>query len=262
MKLLGIFISVLIALTWVSLTCADLTDGLVLYMPLDEGAGNTTEDNSPNGFTGELRGNAEWVDGKFGKALRFASSGDFVYIADDPAFHITDEITQAAWVNLDRLPNAHAIIFGTRNAAGGRNIGFGFGLDEVNNIKVWTNDLAGNFLDIDDTANKLTPGQWYYLAYTHQTDNSGLVEIYVDGEMTHSQNSNNPVEPAGVPNEVTIGTWTTEAWPGIVDEPRLWNRVLSAAEIRDSMNRGASDLVAVMPGEKLATSWGEVKSAF
>jgi hypothetical protein len=47
-----------------------------------------------------------------------------------------------------------------------------------------------------------------------------------------------------------------------VDEPRLWNRILSAAEIRDSMNRGASDLVAVMPGEKLATSWGEVKSAF
>ena len=262
MRFLSIFVSVLMALTWVSVTCADLADGLVLYMPLDEGAGNTTADNSPNRFTGELRGNPEWVDGMFGKALRFASSSDFVYIADDPVFHITDEITQAAWVNLDRLPNAHAIIFGTRNGAGGRNTGFGFGLDEVNNIKVWTNTDAGGFLDIDDTVNKLTPGQWYYLAYTHQTDNSGLVEIYVDGEMTHSQASNNPVNPAGVPNEVTIGTWTTEAWTGIVDEPRLWDRILSAAEIRDSMNRGASDLVAVMPGEKLATSWGEVKSGF
>jgi hypothetical protein len=261
-KFLGIFVSVFIALTWVSVVCADLADGLVLYMPLDEGAGNNTADNSPNGFTGELRGNPEWVDGKFGKALRFAASSDFVFIADDPAFHISGEITQAAWINLDRLPGAHAVIFGTRNAAGGRNIGFGFGMNGSNNIKVWTNDPAGNFLDINDTTTILETGQWYYLAYTHQTDNSGLVEIYVDGEMTHSQASNNPVDPAGVPNEVTIGTWTTEAWTGIVDEPRLWNRVLSAAEIRDSMNRGASDLVAVMPGEKLATSWGEVKSAF
>lgn len=259
MKLSSVAFSVLVILAWVSIPLADLTDGLVLYMPLDEGKGNATKDVSANGFEGEIKGNAEWVDGNFGKALKFKASTDLVFIADDEAFHISDEITQAAWINLDRLPSAHAVICGTRNPAGGRLIGFGFGMDPDNNIKVWTNDPGGVFLDIDDTSTKLEPGEWYYLAYTHQTDNSGLVEIYVDGELTHTQQSNNPVEPAGTPNEVIIGTWDTEAWPGIVDEVRIWDRILSADEIKESMSKGARELTAVQPAEKLAASWGEIK---
>ena len=85
---------------------ADLLEGLVLYMPLDEGNGKNTEDFSENGFEGELTGGAKWVDGKFGKALEFSASSDFVAIEDDAAFHIEDEITQAAWINLNRLPSA------------------------------------------------------------------------------------------------------------------------------------------------------------
>jgi hypothetical protein len=206
-------------------------------------------------------GNTTQVDGKFGKALQFKSSSDFVSIPDNKIFHISDAITQAAWIKLDRLPSAHAIVFGTRNdGAPGRKIGFGYGMDEVNNIKVWTNDPAGNFLDIDDTKTKLKTGQWYYLAYTHQTAKSGLVEIYVDGQMTYSQASNNPVNPSGAPVAVTIGTWSTEAWPGIVDEVRLWSRVLSAKEIQESMNKGQADFfTAVQPGGKLVTSWGNIK---
>ena len=33
---------------------ADLMEGLVLYMPLDEGTGTATQDLSPNGFEGEV----------------------------------------------------------------------------------------------------------------------------------------------------------------------------------------------------------------
>ena len=35
---------------------ADLMDGLVLYMPLDEGSGTATQDFSANGFEGEVMG--------------------------------------------------------------------------------------------------------------------------------------------------------------------------------------------------------------
>ena len=45
---------------------AEITDGLILYMPLDEGSGNTTEDKSKTKAEGEVKG-AKWVDGKFGK---------------------------------------------------------------------------------------------------------------------------------------------------------------------------------------------------
>ena len=109
-----LFIVLILALAFNTFAAADLMEGLVLYMPLDEGNGNKIEGFSENGFKGELNGGAKWVDGKFGKALQFSASGDFVAVADNKAFHIEDEISQAAWVNLDRLPSAHAIVFGTR----------------------------------------------------------------------------------------------------------------------------------------------------
>ena len=239
---------------------ADLMDGLVLYMPLDEGTGTSTGDFSENGFTGELNGNATWVDGKHGKALEFAAAADFVAVEDDAAFHIEDAITQAAWVNLTRLPSAHAIIFGTRSGGDGRNIGFGFGMNPANGLKVWTNGAAGGFLDVNDNDTALELGKWYYLAYTHTSDNNGLVEIYVDGEVTLAQETNNPVAPAGTPSQLQIGTWSGEAWPGLVDEVRLWNRALSADEVKESMDVGMSGfLTAVDAQDKLATSWGKIK---
>lgn len=248
-----------LALAFSTYAAADLMEGLVLYMPLDEGNGNTVTDFSANGFEGELNGGPKWVEGKFGMALEFAASTEFVAVEDNAAFHIEDEITQAAWVNLDRLPSAHAIVFGTRTGGGGRNIGFGYGMNPSNGIKVWTNAAAGGFLDINDNNTGLDTGKWYYLSYTHTTADSGKVKIYVDGVVTHEQDSNNPVAPAGATSQVQIGTWSGEAWPGIVDEVRLWNRALSDEEMEMSMDMGADQFLAVNPKDKLATSWAQIK---
>ncbi len=251
-----IAICVLICSTFAT---ADLLEGLVLYMPLDEGGGDKAMDLSENGFTGSVKGGAKWVEGKFGDALEFSVSADFVEIADNKAFHIEDEITQAAWVKLNRLPGAHAIVFGTREGGGGRNIGFGYGMNPSNGIKVWTNGAGGGFKDINDNATKLAPGTWYYLAYTHTTANNGKVKIYLDGKVTSDQDSANPVAPAGAPGRIQVGTWSGEAWPGVVDEVRLWNRALSDDEMEMSMNMGEGDFLDVNPKDKLATSWGDIK---
>lgn len=238
---------------------ADLLDGLVLYMPLDEGEDKETTDLSENGFKGTVNGNAKWVEGKFGMALEFNASADFVGVADDAAFHIEDEITQAAWVKLNRLPGAHAVIFGTRAGGGGRNIGFGYGMNPSNGIKVWTNGANGGFKDINDNVTKLETGRWYYVSYTHTTGDNGKVKIYVDGKVTSEQDSNNPVAPAATKSQIQIGTWAGEAWPGHVDEVRLWNRAISDEEMEQSMNMGGDTLLAVNPKDKLATSWGKIK---
>ena len=238
---------------------AELTDGLVLYMPLDDGGGAVVADLGPNGLEGEIQGSPTWVDGQQGGALQFATSSDLVNIPIAGVLEIADEITQAAWVKLDRLPSAHAIVFGTRSD-GGRRIGFGYGLNPSNGIKVWTNDPAGGFRDINDNATVLETDIWYYLAYTHSTDDGGMVRIYVDGAVTLENESGNPVAPADSPTDVTVGTWSGEAWPGHVDEVRLWNRALSEAEIGASMDADADGFLAVNAQGKLATSWGRMKS--
>jgi len=255
-KLMLVLFIILISSTFAA---ADLLDGLVFSMSFDEGTGTEAMDGSANGFTGTVNGNAQWVEGKFGMALEFNASADHVVIADNDAFHIEDEITQAAWVKLNRLPGAHAVIFGTRAGGGARHIGFGYGMNPSNGIKVWTNGANGGFKDINDTVTQLEVDKWYYVSYTHTTENSGKVKIYVDGVVSSEHDSGNPVAPAGVTSQIQIGTWSGEAWPGFVDEVRLWNRALSDAEMAESMNAVGDNLLDVSPNDKLATSWGLIK---
>ena len=58
---------------------ADFSDGLVLHHSYDEGQGSQAADLSGNGHDGEIS-NPEWVDGKFGKALRFGGNGSDVFV--------------------------------------------------------------------------------------------------------------------------------------------------------------------------------------
>ena len=56
---------------------ADFSDGLILHHAYDEGEGSLAADLSGNGHDGEIS-NPEWVDGKFGKALKFGGEDDEV----------------------------------------------------------------------------------------------------------------------------------------------------------------------------------------
>ena len=49
---------------------ADPDKDLLIYVPFDEGKGNTAGDIGPNGFKGEIK-NAKWVEGVVGQALHF-----------------------------------------------------------------------------------------------------------------------------------------------------------------------------------------------
>ena len=62
---------ILTALTLIAVSIANaaLRDGLVLYLPFNEGRGVQTTDASFNELKGALLGNPKWVDGKFDKAL-------------------------------------------------------------------------------------------------------------------------------------------------------------------------------------------------
>jgi len=75
-------------------------NNVMLALPFDEGEGNVTKDLSPFGNDGGLRQGPQWVEGKFGKALRFDGVDDYVVIPHSKSFDITDSITIAAWVKL------------------------------------------------------------------------------------------------------------------------------------------------------------------
>ena len=92
---LGVFL--LVFLFAASVVEASLTDGLVLYLPFDEGQGEVAGDLSGNGHDGTLEG-PEWTEGEFGNALSFDGVEAFVDVPFSDDFVITEGITLGAWV--------------------------------------------------------------------------------------------------------------------------------------------------------------------
>ena len=74
--------------------------GIVAYWPFDEGKGKDTKDASGNGNDGEIH-DAEWVDGKFGKALEF--DGNFVLVPNDDSYNFDKEqsFSIVLWINYE-----------------------------------------------------------------------------------------------------------------------------------------------------------------
>ncbi|MHC4593343.1 MAG: hypothetical protein ACYS19_00165, partial [Planctomycetota bacterium] len=83
-----------LGLTLTSTAGADL----IGYWPLDEGAGTTVADVSGRGHNGFFtEGTPLWVEGKYGKALRFDGVNK-VEIPDHADFHLEDAVSMALWI--------------------------------------------------------------------------------------------------------------------------------------------------------------------
>ena len=97
-------LGVLVAcLAFTNVSDAVKMDEVVAIWTLDEGAGEKVGDSSGNGNNGEFKSGApQWVDGKFGSALRFnggdAEDGDWVEM-DAPTIVDTVDFSMGCYVN-------------------------------------------------------------------------------------------------------------------------------------------------------------------
>jgi len=75
-----------------------LARGLVGYWLLNEGTGSKIFDLSGNGNTGTLQGDTHFVPGKFGSALDFDGTGDYVDIPISNSLNMTGDIFVSYWL--------------------------------------------------------------------------------------------------------------------------------------------------------------------
>jgi hypothetical protein len=79
------------------------SSGLVAAYGFNEGSGTTVIDASGNGNTGTISG-ASWVtSGKYGTALSFNGTNNWVTIPDNASLDLTTGMTVEAWVNPNSL---------------------------------------------------------------------------------------------------------------------------------------------------------------
>ena len=232
----------------------DIKQDLVLYLPLDEGTGNTLKDDSASSNDGE-RHNAQWVDGYSGKALEFGGEDIWATVKDSPSlnFKADESLTLACWTKMTGPWSGQGNIVAKYQIGGGTTPFYGMFVYTDDKIHTYTRDAGGTLVDLwsQDTIND---DKWHHVVLVR--DAGKKVSLYVDGELNESK----PDNTGDLTNAeaLAIGRHTTnQYYTGIVDEVMLWRRALSDAEIMTVVTSGVQS--AVDTQGKLATTWAEIK---
>ena len=253
--ILGIAVAIIILLTAGMAVCEQ--NGLVLYLPFDEGEGDVAEDLSGNGNDGVLVGGPEWVDGKFGKALEFDGADDLVNCGNANSLDAPQAITMEAWINPYEIHKSWIRIIQKCNVGGTRNswcLIFS-GSSQKLAMEIWDN---GTLRDLKAASDAPLNG-WTHVACTYD----GLAaKIYINGILDNE--TQNVVSMDIGTNDLNAVVGSSDDDPrgfkGIIDEVRVWNRALEEGEIRENMHKGKEGFPAAVNGSnKLATVWGSIK---
>ncbi len=229
-------------------------DNIVAAWTFEEGSGKVVGDVSGNNNDGELMGGPKWVDGKFGKALEFDGSSNHIEVPFGESMGVlnTGDFTIAAWFKFDIVAKKQ-VIFQQGDAGGtGRTWLF-----------IAVDDEIRSFLGNGTTASGINAEaeDWYHTAVVViEGGDTDSVQLYVNGEIAGAPFAAGMEDSGGI---FFIGCHKniTDLMDGIIDELVLVNKALSEAEIKDLMNNGLANIIAVEPTGKLAVSWGEIKSS-
>jgi hypothetical protein len=217
---------------------ATLDTSLMGWWKLDEKSGTTAYDSSSCGNHGKLINSPTRVGGRIGEALHFANTDDtriYVEIPNSPTLENVQEgdYTVAAWVWPSSLPPGTEVTpaYGIL-VKEGYHIGLVYDQDGI--YKMQHHSSVG--YSLARTAKK-SPGAWHHVTGVVSKSN-GFVKIYVNGKIEATVN----FSPGAAAREFGMVTWKLgiagpgytkyrEAMTGKIDDARVYNRVLSDAEI-------------------------------
>lgn len=219
-----------------NLNLANFQRGLVGYWKMDEGSG-TLSDSSGNGNNGTQSGGVVYgVAGKAGNALSFDGVNDYVGVGNNLEW--SGALTVAAWHkrNVKDITNADGII-GNFYWASDANLRKGW----VQRYYINTDSFAflieltnGSTVEEKQITYTTSVGNWYYgVAVFDPT--TRIVSWYVDGVLRGTATGSVGFNQIAFDSPYQMSTGNNPVnngyFPGSIDEARIYNRALSAAEI-------------------------------
>jgi len=227
-------------------------EGLVLYLPFDEGEGKETKDLSGNGNDGTLKKGPKWVDGKFNKALEFNSN--YVEVPDASSLDLEKEVTIAVWIKPAlNSPNGWGTVV-TKGADAAEN--YELLVNNAGHLHTGWQFAGGRQSPNRGPAGSLKANEWQHIAVTYKP---GAWITYIDGKILDEiKDVKDKLVTDNLP--LCIGDDPTWASPfiGIADEVVIFSRAITTEEMKEVMG-GMKALMAVFPKGKLTTTWGNIK---
>jgi hypothetical protein len=207
--------------------------GLVGWWGLDDGSGTTAVDSSGFGRDGTMVGGAVWVSGRVGGGLSFDGADDRV---DVPAVVLdgASDVTFVGWVNTAKT-GQQAILSAANGSNDNEMLLFAASATE---LRFYTGETIGSFASW--TIPSIADSQWHHVAVT-RNQTAGTVELFLDGTSQGSRTaalSTLTVASGGLvfgqeQDTVGGGFSPSQAFDGVLDDLRLYTRILTPTEIAD-----------------------------
>lgn len=173
------------------------------------------------------------VEGKYGDALYFDGSNDYVDMEQGLFGYVQDKFTVEAWLKLNTNSIGQIAVY---NGWGGEfSLEYGTG---TYTFQLATN-INGEGWKTVRTSNPYTDLEWHYVVGVYERFNK-TTKIYVDGKLENTlelSTTNQLVNPATY-HPGTLGAYTAADgqrytfFNGTIDEVRIYNRSLSYSEIK------------------------------
>jgi len=233
---------------------------IVIYH-FDEGTGTTAYD-SVGSAHGTING-ATWTTGKFGYALSFDGSDDYVSVSSFPSGSYS-QLTVEAWIYPRDKEGKQVLI----NEQSGDTLWMNFDTNGSDKLDIYLGDTTNKGYHSSNTA--IARNTWSHVAFTYN-DTTDELKLYINGQLDRT------ITTSGMLNfdsSIVLGRRdyeNLEFFKGLIDEVAFYNRVLSAEEIRARYLDGpppgipepASGVLLVIGLALLAarTAWGPQRAA-
>lgn len=219
-------------------TAESLGQGLVLHMTFDrDETSGRVSDSSGMGNHGTASGVRWTPDGKQGGAYEFTADGDEIVVTNNPSLN-PEQLTLSAWIKTQNKTGDHywRRIFD-------KSYSQGYALSVAGNWKQnqWNGQVSmemgpdGHLLV---AKGRVDDGKWHHVAMTFDGSEELL---YVDGQVQGELTWDQPGAPGNTGFNLVIGCNRSnvdkkehdlgKSFRGLIAEPMMWNRALSADEV-------------------------------
>jgi len=213
------------------------TQGMICHWEFEEGGGNRAYDSAYDNDLWVWW--PEWTTGVIGSALQF-DGRDCGEAEHDPSQQIySNQITVSVWIKLNRdIGYDEARIISKQldeeNSWALTMYGQGYLGSTGNQIVFHDSDGSSSWYDSVSPTN-LSPNQWFHVCVT---DSGGSIRIYLNGDLDRSSDEGYGI-PSGIDAPIWVGQMHYRAYfNGSMDDLRVYNRALGAAEIAELHQNG------------------------
>lgn len=233
-------------------------NGLIGHYSFDQGSGGTIVDDSSNSNTATFTGTPTWTTGKVNGGLTGFSATDYASVNANSTYNVS-AITACVWMNLTTSssnPVALSRSLGSPDTTGMWSIGFNAG--STPRVRMYANGVN----NVLANPSSVGTGTWNQVCLTY---GGGDFIMYMNGAEVNRIALNDPMVSFSYPLRIGAISSGSQPFLGIVDEAKIYSRVLNAQEIKseyDAQSAGFGSGLAfqssITPGQSQTSSFDTI----